>query len=277
VLVLVTELFTEDSLLPGRPVLLLGIEIEGMEGMGEEVIINFTLTTADLTVANKTFIIIEKEIVRAIAQAIAQAIVRAIGQVIVQVIVQAPARKLAQALAQAPVRKLARVLARKLAQAIGNRASGTVLVLLPEILIVADNQEKAIMYLQTRMEMLAGRIWMDGRREIKTAGVIQNNLLNLVETWIINIKQDSAALVTQEKINQTDHRQGLAPAQEADSRNRAQVVAAAEEAAVEEAAVEEVAVEEAAVAEEAVAEEAVAEEEAAGADAKIRHCSKKKK
>ena len=44
----------EDSLLPGQPVLLHGIEIMGMEaeGMDEVVIIIFTLTTAELTKTN---------------------------------------------------------------------------------------------------------------------------------------------------------------------------------------------------------------------------------
>ena len=41
---------------------------------------------------------------------------------------------------------------------------------LPEIQIV----EKAIICLQTKMEMLAVKIWMDGNQKEKAAGVILN-------------------------------------------------------------------------------------------------------
>jgi len=67
----------------------------------------------------------------------------------------------------------------------------------PKDRLVINSHQNAIMCMQTRTETLAGRIWMDGRRKIKMAGVIQSNLLKLAATWIINIKQGSAGQAIQ--------------------------------------------------------------------------------
>jgi len=119
-------------------------------------------------------------------------------------------------------------------------AAATALRLLQEIQIAAVNQPKTIMYLQTRTEMSVGRIWMDGRRKIKAAGVIRSNLLKLAAIWIINIKQGNAGQPTREIISREQDRQLHVLHRVGKHNHRVQEAAEAAEAAEEEVVAEEV-------------------------------------
>ena len=178
----------EDLLLRGQPVLLHGIEIMGMEaeGMDEVVIIIFTLTTAELTKTNG-----KEVIVKGLAAATDNVPALVTENLPAPATANVPAPETdnvpAPATANVPVPVVCRIFRQE------NR-------------LVIDSHQNAIMYMQTRTGMLAGKIWMDGRRKIKLAGVIQSNLLKLAETWIINIKQDSAGQATQEVISHEQDR-----------------------------------------------------------------------